>query len=161
MNYNFLEKHLSCKKENNIELGIAIFKPGYFPNDIESFIKLCSDEKLEILEHKDFKLSKEIIIGMYNNVFTYSFNDLIFGLDWKEETIKYLISDNCNCFLLSGKNTIDVLAKFKHEIRKKYGKITHPKIQLTKEEFNDKVIKNLIHVVDEHEIQNILWLLFS
>ncbi len=127
MNYKFLERHLSYKKENNMELGIAIFKPGYFPHNIESFIKLCADEKFEILEHKEVKLSKEIIVGMYKNIFSYSFNDLIFGLDWKEETIKYLISDKCNCFLLSGKNTIDVLVKFKYEIRKKYGKITHPK----------------------------------
>ena len=161
MNYEFLEKHILCKKENDTELGIVIFKPGYSFRDIKSFKKICIDEKLKILDNKHLVLSKEVVIGMYKNIFSYSVEDLNFGLSWKEETIKYLISDNCQCFLLHGKNTVDILTKFKYEIREKYGKITHPNILLTTEEFNEKVIRNLVHVVDDHEIQNVLWLIFS
>lgn len=161
MNYKFLEKHLLYKKESGTGLGIVIFKPGYFSQDIEIFIKLCADNELTILEDTKLNLSRDMVIAMYKDIFTYSFDDLNFGIQWKENTIKYLTSDSCQCFLLSGKNTVDILTKFKYKIREKYGKITHPKILLTTEEFNEKVIRNLVHVVDDHEIQNILWLLFS
>lgn len=163
MELKYIRQHLEAKRRNvpGEELGIVIFKPQYIESETEKFKKFCDLNEMKILEKKMEILSKNTIIALYKNIFLYSNDDLTFGIDWKVETIKYLNSDPSMLFLIVGDDVCRKLSEYKYGLRDRYGKITHPKVMLSREEFIEKVIKNMVHVVDEEEIQNGLWLLFS
>lgn len=161
MKLSLLSRHLDIKRTQSEEvLGIILFKPEWSPNDVESFNEYCSKNDINILEKRNIILSKDVVIALYKNIFSFSTDDLRFGITWKTETIEYLTSGQSICFLVQGKCANEKLSKYKYTLRDKCGKITHPKNLMNQEDFKEKVIKNLVHVVDDDEIQNALWLIF-
>ncbi len=161
MNLIFILQHLEIKRQNfHDELGIIIFKPQFVDVEIEQFRKYCELNKITILKEKTDTLSKEAIIALYKNIFSYSNNDLEFGVNWKAETINYLNSGPSVCILVTGSGVNRKLSNYKYELRSRYGKITNPKTTLSDEDFKNKVIKNMVHVIDDEELQNGLWILF-
>lgn len=158
---SFISYHLDGMRKNSSDgLGIIIFKPEYLKCEIKEFEKHCDQNNIRILKKKMIRLSRKTVIALYKNIFSFSKDDLLFGIQWKKETIKYLTSGQSICFLVSGKTIDKKLLNYKNDLRNRYGKITHPKNVLSMREFKEKVIKNLIHVVDSDELQYGLWLLF-
>jgi hypothetical protein len=158
----YIIRHLKEKNANNNgALCIIIFKPGYLNSEIKNFKKFCKINELKIIKEKNITFSREMVIALYPKIFSFSKDDLRFGVLWKEQTIKYLTSDFSKCFIIEGNSVTTKLSKYKYLLRKKYGKITHPTFIMSSKEFYKKVVKNIVHVVDNSELQNQLWLLFS
>lgn len=154
------------EKEKNREvgnLGIIIFKPGFSESDISTFNEYTIHHNLSILKDFQKKFNKEAVVAMYPRRFTFTDNDLIYGLDWKKQTIDYLTTKPSRIFLVSGESATKKLHAFKVILRKKHGVIIHPNKEgkMSKKKFFQKVVKNIAHVVDEHEFQNSLWLIFG
>ncbi len=147
-------------KDNNAT-GIIIFKPGYSKPQIKDFLDFCVREDLNILDGHTVILSKETSIALYPKIFSFSKDDLKFGVGWKKEIIAHLTSGQSSYFLVRGSDAIKKLTDYKYKLREKHGKITDPRYTMSKKKFVDKVVKNLVHVIDEEELQNALWLLFS
>ncbi len=152
-------ENLHQGKQRN--LGIITFKPGYPSAEISIFYDYCQQKELEILLRRELLLSRELTIALYPKIFSFSQDDLRFGTEWKRQTIKYLTSGPSICFLIKGKEVVKELSDYKYSLREKYGKITHPQIIMSPNEFFISVVKNLVHVIDESELQNGLWLLFE
>ena len=159
---DILLEYLKLKKQNlPLELGVLILKPDCLPEEITELKYFAINNDLEILFEKQIKFSYIEVIALYPESFCYSDNDLIFGINWKEETLKYMTSGPSICYLFKGENSISKLAKFKYLLREKYGKLTRPNFPLSPEEFNERVIRNFVHVADSDETQSALWILFS
>lgn len=162
MESSALQLHLNHQKINGTEkLVVVIFKPDYLENEVIEFQKYCVKTGLSIIKSKRIVFRREIAIALYPKIFSFSKEDLNFGIKWKQKTIDYLISNPSLCFLIRGKFADLKLFEYKHELRKRYGKITHPRRKLSEKKFFENVIKNLIHVVDQEELQNCIWLIFS
>jgi hypothetical protein len=161
MESSYFTKYIDNQSNNINNLDIIIFKPGYSEQLINSFRVYCFEQKLKIIENREVTLSRETIIALYPKIFSFNKDDLIFGVGWKIDTIAYLTSGISSCFLIEGDNINQKLNSFKYKIREENGKLTHPKVKLSKEEFLEKVINNIIHVVDLEELQTGLWLLFN
>lgn len=154
-----LDEYLKYRKENKT-VGLIIFKPRFLDEHLNYFCKLCSDNNMLILNEGKILLTKNQVIALYPNIFSDSLDDYKYGFLWKKDTIDYLISGDCYYYLVCGSNYVDILTKFKYSLRHKYNKVSYPEIELNRNDFKKIVIENIIHVVDEHEIQNILWLFF-
>ncbi len=161
MKSSFLSQHLEIKRTQSKDvLGIILFKPEWTQDEIGNFKEYCAKNGVNILEERNMVLSRNTIIALYKNMFSFSTDDLQFGIEWKAKTIEYLTSGTSVCLLVKGECVDKKLSKYKYALRNRHGKITHPKASLSVEDFKEKVIKNLVHVVDIDELQNALWLLF-
>lgn len=159
---DFLLEHLNLKKESaSTEFAVLILKPDCVQDEVAQLKSFAFQNNLELLSEKKLELSQSEVIALYPESFSYSKNDLEFGIQWKEETLKYMTSGESSCYLFKGDDAISKLVQFKYSLREKYGKLTRPDIPLSSEEFNEKVIKNLVHVADSDETQSALWILFS
>ena len=159
---DFLLEHLNLKKEGSSkELGALILKPGCVPDEIAELESFASENGLELLVEKRVLLSPSEVVALYPESFSYSGNDLEFGIAWKEETLQYMTSGQSICYLFRGENAIAELTRFKYSLREKYGKVTRPSSPMSPEDFNEKVIRNLVHVADSDETQSAIWILFS
>lgn len=147
-------------RKNCYNLGIIIFKPECPPAEISAFKEYCKRKKLTILLKRRLVLSKEAVIALYPKIFSFSKDDLRYGLKWKEQTIQYLTSGSSVCLVIKGSEAGKCLSKYKYSLRKRYGKITHPKSIMPSNEFFSRVVKNYVHVIDKSELQNCIWLLF-
>jgi nucleoside diphosphate kinase len=155
-----LELTLEKEKEGG-NFSVVLLKPGFDDQVVSEFQEFLHSRRLRVMYRKRRKLNKSHVIALYPKVFRYQSNDLIYGLGWKEQFIKYLTSSSCMIYFIEGENAIRILQDFKFRLRKKKKLILHPKKQGKMDEgvFFEKVIKNLIHVVDRNDIQNSLWLL--
>lgn len=155
-------RHIEIERSNSdLGLAILVFKPGYSIELVTQLKAYSSGKNITILREKEVLLSRDAVIALYPKIFTYSREDLDFGLSWKKQTIDYLTSATSKCFLLEGEGIYAKLSEYKYDLREKHGKITHPKTTLSKEDFLEKVVENLVHVIDRHELQNGLWVLFG
>ncbi len=162
MKYQPLLRHIEIKRSARDEdLAIVVFKPSCPREAIARFRSYCSENHISILQKKETLLSRDAVVALYPKIFSFSNEDLKFGLAWKKQTIDYLTSAPSRCFLVGGEDVYSKLSKYKYRLRDRYGKITHPKAVLSTEDFFEKVIKNIVHVIDEHELQNGLWVLFD
>jgi nucleoside diphosphate kinase len=149
------------KKVRQHTVGFILFKPNCPKCEIEDFRIFCKQEKLKIVREKQLVLDRNMVIALYSSTFNLLKGDLKFGVMWKYELMKYLTRGQVNCFLVDGNKALEVLSAYKYFLRKKYNKVTNPKKKMSKVVFKNKVIKNIVHVADEVEIQSILWLIFS
>lgn len=143
------------------ELAIIILKPGYRREHVQSLLSFIEEESLEILLERNQKLNKQEIIALYGDIYRFDKNDVKFGLSWKEQKMKYMSSGLSRIYILSGKNTQLLSSDFKRRLRENYGKLSIPPKKLTEEEFIEVAIKNIIHVVDDTEIEVAIWLLIE
>jgi hypothetical protein len=135
-----------------------MFKPGYNAEAILAFGRFCSSHSLEVICAFESKLCRSDVVALYPGLFAYSENDLRYGIEWKEKTIEYLTSDLCKIVMVEGAAATAKLAQYKSDERARFGKIANPSSALSEEEFFKQVIMNLMHVVDESELQNALWI---
>lgn len=162
MTLSALQAHLDIEDmAGNETLGLIVFKPGYLESEVSEFKRHCDQNGLSIINNKELVFSREAVIALYPQIFSFSREDLEFGVNWKQRTIDYLISGPSLCFLVRGEFASDKLSKYKYGLREKYKKITHPKNKLSEADFLERVIKNLVHVVDQQELQNCIWLIFK
>lgn len=157
----FLEGHLNHKRSSGNEFGVIILKPDC-PEDEKVFLsEFASANGLRLLSESERGLTKQEVIALYPESFSYSNNDLEFGIDWKLETIAYMTSGKCACYLFEGEDAVRKLVSHKYAIRGRHGKVTRPEAPLSKDEFNERVVRNLAHTADAGEVQNVIWLLFT
>jgi len=164
MNFKYTELHLNREKAGlRGTIGIIMFKPDCPKSEITNFYLFCKKQAVRIIKRKDVIFDRNMLFSLYFRVFNLLKNDFLFGIKWKAEIIKYLEDSYTVCFLVEckGMNVVTILNKYKYFLREKYGKITNPKSLINNKDFVDKVIRNMVHTVDEKEIQNVLWLVFS
>lgn len=161
MNQDLLRGYIESQNPDNLnDWGVVMFKPGFSESDCGEFRNFCEQNQLTIIKQIDgVRLSTESTLALYPKIFSSQPNDLVYGLYWKQQVIDYLISDEVRFYIVEGENCQTLLNNFKHNIRDKYGKIKYPEQALSDQDFLEIVVKNIVHVVDEHEIQNALWLL--
>ncbi len=141
-------------------LGAVVFKPGYENKYLARFKEFCIVQELSLLkELPEMNLTKEFVIALYPKVFSFSDKDLQFGVEWKQLVIDYLTSAPVKIIIVTGKESTAKLNQFKYQLREENNKITNPKLVMTQKDFDEQVIKNLIHVIDEEELPNFLWLI--
>jgi len=159
MKFKIINYYSNKIKQNCI--GFILFKPDCPKYEISAFRLFCKQEKINIIKEKQLILDRNMIIALYPSTFNLLKNDLKFGVIWKYELIKYLTHGSVNCFLVENKRILEILNKYKFFLRKKYKKITNPMKKMDKMTFKNRVIKNIVHVANEKEIQSILWLIFN
>lgn len=161
MEYSYLHKYMLINPlSGSYKLGVVILKPGYKKEYVISLKEFCIAQELTILEElPEMKLAKEFVIALYPEVFGFSEKDLQFGVDWKQLVIDYFTSGPVKIFIISGNDSTKKLHQFKHQIREENNKITDPAQVIIGQDFEEKVVKNLIHVIDKKEIPNFLWLI--
>lgn len=140
-------------------MGLLLFKPECPPEELRAFQEYCVHQGIHLLRQERVRLSHAAVIALYPAIFRFSQEDLLFGIDWKEQTLNYLQSADCVYFLVQGVSIHEKLTDFKYALRARYGKVTHPKEILSPDAFLETVVKNLVHVVDAEEFPNALWLL--
>ena len=156
------DRYLSwMEKVPSRQLGIIIFKPGYSAKMIASFHEFCKKNGLAIAGQTKKKLSRGDVVALYPKIFSFSRQDLTYGVAWKKKTIEYPTSGPSLFLFAEGKNASGKVARFKAFLRNDHGKISHPEKKMSDKEFFDKVVKNIVHGVDEREVHNALWLLAS
>lgn len=141
------------------ELSILVIKPGFkveFIQKVHDFITL---NKLKLICEYDFLFDKSSLLAIYNDIYRFTNNDIKFGLEWKQRKIVYMTSESSRIFIVSGPNAQSLSEAFKYRIRDKYKKLSIPDRKLSPDEFEELAIKNIIHVVDESDIEVALWLL--
>ncbi len=159
---DFILEHLNLKNEGLLkELAVLVLKPDCAQGEIGQLMSFASENGLKLLSTRQLKLSASEVVALYPETFSYSDNDLVFGIGWKEETLRYMTSGQSICYLFTGENAIAELARFKYSLREKYGKVTRPDSPMSPEDFKNKVIRNLVHVADNNETQSAIWILFS
>lgn len=141
----------------NGTLSIVILKPNS-PGVIEiNLLDFCKENNLRIIFCKKTVLQKHEIIALYPDIFNFMPTDTVFGVEWKYTLIEYMSESYSKIFFIEGNDSQILMEKFKITIRDRYGKITHPKTELSKEEFNEKVLRNLIHVVNQDHLGASVW----
>jgi nucleoside diphosphate kinase len=161
MSPNPLRLHVQvCKAGRGDGLGVLMFKPRYPPDVVREFQAYCFEERLKIVVSREVHLSRDAVIALYPDVFKFSRSDLVFGLCWKHQTIEYLTSGSCACFLVKGHGAIQRLSQYKKSVRRRFGKMQTPIKQLSQQDFFERVVQNMVHSVDEDEMQNAIWVLF-
>lgn len=161
MKSDYISLSIDRQRSGGNDLGIILFKPGYEEQEIERFKKFCIKEKIVFFEEKGVVLTREAVVALYPKIFSFSQDDILYGATWKRDTLAYLTGGQSRCILVEGKNVNEKLHDYKCKMRERYGKLTHPKIKLSQEDFLERVIKNLVHVIDPEELQNGIWLLFT
>ncbi len=156
LNQYLLDNPLS----GSYKVGVTIFKPGYTNEHLARFKEFCLVQELVVVEElPEGNLVKESVIALYPKVFSFSDKDIEFGVEWKQRVIDYLTSGPVKIFIVTGKESTEKLRRFKYQMREENNKITNPEQVMTQKDFDEQVIKNLIHVIDEEEIPNFLWLI--
>ena len=161
MKSDYISLSIDRQRSDDNNLGIILFKPGYKEREIERFKKFCIKQKIVFLEEKDVVLTREAVIALYPKIFSFSQGDMLYDVTWKRDTLAYLTGGQSRCVLAEGESVNEKLHHYKCKLREKYEKLTHPKIKLSQEDFLERVIKNLVHVIDPEELQNGIWLLFT
>lgn len=138
---------------------LVILKPDFPLIEKRPFLNFCAEKELKIIFRKKLILNKYQVIALYQDIFNSLPGDTIFGIGWKYDLIKYLTKSHSEIFLIEGKDAIKILNDYKIGIRTKYRKITKPKEALDEKTFNEKVIKNLIHVSDRGDQLISFWAL--
>ena len=160
MKLSLIAEHLESKRtQATRSIAILFFKPDFPSSETEGFEGYCRTENLTVRTTQSIQLTPEAVYALYPKIYTYSPNDLKFGIDWKTKLLDYLISGPCLCTIVEGEDAQEKLERYKTEIRTRHRKIIRPQTPVSPEEFVELVIKNLVHVVDEDEIQNALWVL--
>lgn len=155
----WIERDIQQKREKSLaSFALLLFKPGFDPSLIWSFQDFCASQALKVLYEFESRLCNSDVIALYPTIFSYSANDLRYGITWKQKTIEYLTSSHCKAFIVEGVAATEKLSKLKNDLRERSGKISTPLAMLSEEEVFERVIKNLVHVVDEAELQNALWI---
>ena len=140
---------------------IVILKPDFPQIQKLNFISYCNMNSLDISTNRKIILTSDKIFGIYYGIFKQREDDRSYGVSWKLKLIEYLRSGKSDCYLVSGENAQNLMKDYKQVIRKKYNKITAPKEHLSEHDFNEKVIKNLIHVTEESEFVPTCWFIFK
>jgi hypothetical protein len=160
MDKTFLLDHLEEQRQSTpSKMGLILFKPECPLEELRAFDEYCVNQGIHLLTQGRARLSPSAIIALYPAIFRFSKEDLLFGIDWKEQTLNYLQSTDCVYFLVRGVSIHEKLTAFKYALRARYGKVTHPEEILSPEAFLETVVKNFVHVVDAEELPNALWLL--
>ncbi len=149
------------RKTRAKDFGIAIIKPKVSRAVVREISDIIAENNLSIISSYSKKLSRSDILALYHDIYMFSENDKKFGIEWKRDKLEYMSSGNCGIYLISGKSVQSTLIDIRNNIRGKYGKCSIPKKELSRQQFIDQAIKNIVHVVDDCELENALWLLFS
>lgn len=148
-------------KEGDEHYALVILKPDLPLLEKRGFRKFCAENSLKIIANKRLKLSIPRIVGLYPTIFNALPDDIQYGTKWKAKVFDYLQSGCSICYIVFGDSAKTKLNSYKRELRKKYNKITHPQQKLNQDEFERKVIKNLVHVADTDHLLASIWLLFK
>lgn len=145
----------------NDELAVLILKPGFTPEYVKEVQTFVNKNQLELTYENDFQFDHHSTLALYNDIFRFSDKDIMFGYDWKDRKLAYMISEPSHVFIVRGRNAQSQGEAFKYKMRDAYGKLSVPDKKLTNNEFEELAIKNIIHVVDASETEIALRLLIA
>lgn len=157
MNYRKIDEYCEMDFENRI--GFILFKPDCPISEIKIFKEYCILNNINILKNERITLGHAIIISIYNSLFNSKKTDNKYGIKWKNEVIKYLIGRDVEYIFVENENIHKILFKYRLKLRKKYGKVTNPKVKMNNIDFKKKVIRNIVHIHDKVDMQSLIWLL--
>jgi hypothetical protein len=143
------------------ELAVALLKPDFTPEHEDILLSKAAENYLQVIKHIDIILTIDQVIAIYNDIFRFSNNDIMFGIEWKKRKLHYMASDTSRIYLLQGKNAQQICEQIKYEIREQFKKLSVPNRKLNDEKFEELAIKNIIHVVDKDETDIPIWLFFN
>ncbi len=143
------------------ELAIIIIKPNSTPESCSEIMNLIAENKLEVIKTVHTTLTKAKVLAVYNDIFRFNENDLLFGIGWKDRKMKYMTSNPVEAVLVQGIYAQQKAENIKYIIRQHYGKLSVPNTKLDDDTFEELAIKNIIHVVDSDETDISLRLFFS
>ena len=135
------------------ELAIVILKPDYTKAHKQEVKKFINEHKLTIESEGTIILDTFRTLALYNDIFKFNSQDILFGYTWKDQKLAYMTSGNSYYYILRGKNAQSYCETFKYAMREKHSKLSIPEKKLNTQEFEDLAIKNLIHVVNTHETE--------
>ncbi|MEI6054312.1 MAG: hypothetical protein WCQ49_03020 [Candidatus Saccharibacteria bacterium] len=143
------------------ELAVLIIKPDFTSEHFLLIKNMLSDNRIKIVEQIDIALKRDQILAVYNDIFRFTPNDILFGAGWKKRKLEYMLSGSSRILLVSGSDAQQICEKIKYDIRNQFGKLSVPDKQLDDNTFEELAIKNIIHAVDKDEIEIALWLFFN
>ncbi|PJE65165.1 hypothetical protein COU91_02935 [Candidatus Saccharibacteria bacterium CG10_big_fil_rev_8_21_14_0_10_47_8] len=148
-------------KYAGFEHAIIILKPNYSSKHVEHLTKFVNDNNLEISYQTKYQFNRDAVLVIYNDIFRFNDNDILFGTDWKTRKLLYMISSISGVYVIRGENAQSLCETFKYLLREQYGKLSIPDKKLGGDEFEKLAIKNIIHVVDTDETELAIQLLVS
>lgn len=158
MNLSFILEHLEEKRqEKAAALGVLLFKPDCPAVEYSDFEEYCRTENLTILQTQSHQLNRGDVIALYPKIYCDLPNDLVYGVAWKERMLDHLTSGPTRSLFLKGENVQERLMRYKRTLRDRHGKNLIP--NMSEQDFLERVIKNLVHVVEDDEVQTALWIL--
>lgn len=152
--------NLSSELINLEGVVIVILKPDFPSDEKHSFNRFCKSKSLNVVANGKSILNRYQILGIYSDIFRLRSDDKKYGAVWKIKLLEYMQSGTSEYFLIEGENAQFLLKQYKTSIRKQYDKITDPATSMDETEFEEKVVRNLIHVTNEDEFVSSCWLLF-
>lgn len=156
--YNFRR---DSSRYANQEISILILKPNFITKQQKEIINFIASNNLELMQEGDFKFDTKSTLALYNDIFRFSDQDVLFGYDWKDQKLEYMISDLSYYYIVRGLNAQSLSGAYKYKMREAYGKLSIPDKKLKSGQFEELAIKNIIHVVDASETEIALRLLLN
>lgn len=144
--------------EREDSIGMILLKPDHVPAD-EDFVRdALATSGLEVVGALKANLSVAAASVLYFTALRYEEADLVFGIEWKSELLRHLTSGQSNLYIVSGIQAVRSCLDIKGELRRARGKIGKPDEILSPQDFLDLAVRNVVHSVDEHDIEQTLWL---
>ena len=164
MKKKLLEHQYKYRREPSmyadLEIAIIILKPGFTLRQAEEVEHFISLRGLKLLHETTFQFDTKSTLALYNDIFRFNDEDTVFGYQWKDQKMMYMSSGKSHVYVIQGRNAQAQAESFKYTLRDAYGKLSVPDKKLSSIEFNERAIKNIIHVVDSHETEIALRLFF-
>lgn len=143
------------------ELAVVILKPEYTSDQVDDVSQFADQHDLDIVYEHPHLLGRAAVVAIYADILKFNPSDLDFGLDWKRRKLEYMTSAPSYVEILQGQSAQSSCEQYKHDMRRRYGKLSVPSGRLNDDEFEDLAIKNIIHVVDDDATEIVLWLLMN
>lgn len=164
MKKKLLEHQYKYRQDPSInadaEIAIIILKPGFTLKQNKEVLSFINLSGLKLLYETDFQFDAMSTLALYNDIFRFNDKDIVFGYQWKDQKLIYMLSGPSYVYIVQGRRAQALAESFKYKLRNSYGKLSVPDKQLSSVEFNELAIKNIIHVVDTNETEIALRLLF-
>ena len=164
MKKKLLEHQFKYRRDPSInadsEMAIIILKPGFTLKQKDEVSSFISHSGLRLLHETDFQFDAKSTLALYNDIFRFNDQDIVFGYQWKDQKLMYMLSGLSRVYIIQGRSAQSLAESFKYKLRNTYGKLSVPDKRLSSAEFGELAIKNIIHVVDTNETEIALRLFF-